>query len=79
MTRTSIATTLCVAMFATAPASADLVMLSVADNLDAAIGPAACLAQQRQEGLALLARKCGVLRFREPPYDLRSLGYDVHD
>ncbi|HNO79015.1 MAG TPA: PEP-CTERM sorting domain-containing protein [Phycisphaerae bacterium] len=38
MTRTSIATTLCVAMFATAPASADLVMLSVADNLDAAIG-----------------------------------------
>ncbi len=38
MTRTSIATTLCVAMFATASASADLVMLSVADNLDAAIG-----------------------------------------
>jgi hypothetical protein len=38
MTRNSITLTVCVALLATAPASADLVMLTVADNLDAAIG-----------------------------------------
>ncbi|GJM24112.1 MAG: hypothetical protein DHS20C16_05270 [Phycisphaerae bacterium] len=38
MTRNSIALTLCVALFATVPVSAELVMLSVADNVGSGIG-----------------------------------------